>query len=260
MSKFYSDDERIIRVWDKEIVKDLLARRQVCEMNNDRRTELETLWVREPQNRATASFGSNWGYYVGMDEISAYYVVKHEEDLQAELNTARITRPELRDIRDNFGYGSYINHHASTPYIVLAGDGKTAKGMWYSIGTECHGQEDGSVQAMWYLERICADFIKESDGEWKIWHLIVSNDCEYEAGTSVGEVYSFPEPGQEILPQNEFGTPTFPYVVHNRSYGWSDNYPALPTEYETYDPATGYGYEGRPKWHRGHPNYRKEWK
>ena len=32
--QYYSDDERIIRVWDVEEVKDLMARRQVLNMNN----------------------------------------------------------------------------------------------------------------------------------------------------------------------------------------------------------------------------------
>ena len=39
--QYYSDDERIIRVWDIEEVKDLMSRRQVLNMNNERRKELE---------------------------------------------------------------------------------------------------------------------------------------------------------------------------------------------------------------------------
>lgn len=60
--RVYSDDERVIRIWDIETVKDLMSRRQVMQMNNERREELEKLWVTEPKYTATASLGSNWGY------------------------------------------------------------------------------------------------------------------------------------------------------------------------------------------------------
>ena len=47
--------------------------------------------------------------------------------------------------------------------------------------------------------------------------------------------------------------------IRDRDYGWSDGYPTVPpTAYYSYDPAEGYGPEGRPRWHKGHPNYRKE--
>ncbi len=255
--QYYSDDERILRVWDIEEVKDLMSRRQVLQMNNQRRKELDTLWVSEPKYKKTASMGSNWGYYVGMDEISNFYVVQHTDRQQKALDEKCAANPELRNIRDNFGYGDLIAHHISTPCVVLAGDGKTAKGVWYSLGVEAMGRPDGSCVAKWYPERICADFVKEDSGEWKIWHLLTSLDVEYEAGTNLGDVETFT--GLPTDTQKRFGEPTLPWVVHNPDYGWSDGYPTVPpTEYYSYDPAEGYGPEGRPMWHKGHPNYRKE--
>ena len=227
-----------------EEVKDLMARRQVLNMNNERRKELDTLWVTEPKYRKTASMGSNWGYYVGMDEISNYYVVQYTDRLQKALDEKCAANPGLRNIRDNFGYGDLIAHHVSTPCVVLAGDGKTAKGVWYSLGVRSLGKPDGSCEAKWYPERICADFVKEDSGDWKIWHLLISLDVEYEAGTNLGDVETFT--GTPTEARKEFGEPTLPYVVHN------------PVAYYSYDPAEGYGPEGRPRWHKGHPNYRKE--
>lgn len=259
MSKkqYYSDDERIIRVWDIETVKDLMARRQVLNMNNERRRELDTLWVTEEKYRKTASIGSNWGYYVGMDEISNYYVVEHTNRQQAELDAKCAAQPSLRNIRDNFGYGDLISTHASTPCVVLAGDGKTAKGVWYSMAVQATGNPDGTCTTLWHPERICADFVKEDSGEWKIWHLLISLDVEYEAGSNLGDVETFSDKPWKA--QEEFGQPTLPYVVHNQNYGWSDGYPTVPpVAYYSYDPAEGFGPEGRPQWHKGHPNYRKE--
>ena len=62
-----------------------------------------------------------------------------------------------------------------TPVIEVAGDGKTAKGIWYSIGigVRPNVNSDGTYtkSTSWMWEKYAVDFIKE-DGKWKIWHLI----------------------------------------------------------------------------------------
>lgn len=193
-----------------------------------------------------------------MDEISRHYVAEYTDTLQKALDEKCAANAAIENIRDNFGYGDLIAHHVSTPCVVLADDGKTAKGVWYSLGVECTGNPDGSCKAMWYPERVCADFVKEDSGEWKIWHVLVFNDVTYEAGTNLGDVETFT--GKPGLAQQQFGEPTVPYVVHNPDYGWSDAYPTVPpVAYSTYDPEKSFGAEGRPQWHKGHPNYRKEY-
>ena len=100
--------------------------------------------------------------------------------------------------------------------------------------------------------------MKEDSGDWKIWHLLISNDVEYEAGTNLGDVETFT--GKPTEEQIAFGEPTVPYVVHNRDYGWSDAYPTVPPKaYYSFDPDKGFGAEGRPQWQKAHPNYRKEY-
>jgi hypothetical protein len=63
-------------------------------------------------------------------------------------------------------------HMLTTPIIEVAGDGKTAKGIWMSFGNvtdEAMRPEDGNIP-QWAEEKYAMDFIKE-DGKWKIWHL-----------------------------------------------------------------------------------------
>lgn len=81
----------------------------------------------------------------------------------------------------------------TTQMIEVAGDGKTAKGIWLSIGTETDAgdlgyddvgkdpakvsgvtldmtTEDGKrYKADWVWQKYGVDFIKE-DGHWKLWH------------------------------------------------------------------------------------------
>lgn len=60
-------------------------------------------------------------------------------------------------------------HSMFSPIIEIAGDGKTAKGVWDSFGPSIQGPDDiGS----WLWVKYAVDFTKE-EGKWKIWHLRV---------------------------------------------------------------------------------------
>ena len=72
--KQFTQEERIRRVWDKEEAKTVLAKNAYYMSANRRAQALEELWVQDPEHQKTASYGKNWGYYVGMDEIKKYYV------------------------------------------------------------------------------------------------------------------------------------------------------------------------------------------
>ena len=184
----YTDDELIRRVNDIEEVKKLANKRVYYMINEWREKELDELWVSEPEHQATASFGKNTGYYVGMDAIRAYYVTKHAADL-------------------GDGVGTMNAHPISTGLVQLAGDGKTAKGLWYSIGQDTKPNGDGTALAMWNTGKVAIDFVKEGDA-WKIWHIVEANDA---------------------------------------TFNWWDNYPAPPEDYETWSDELSYGPEGYPE-------------
>jgi hypothetical protein len=72
--------------------------------------------------------------------------------------------------------GNFSFRTLTTPIIEIAGDGKTAKAFWYTIGWTSSAQGDKG-QAQWSFERYGIDFVKE-DGDWKIWHFHVYNDFD----------------------------------------------------------------------------------
>ena len=47
-----SNEERILRVWDIETIKDLMSRRTIYEAQEQHAQELEELWVQLPENQA----------------------------------------------------------------------------------------------------------------------------------------------------------------------------------------------------------------
>ena len=78
---------------------------------------------------------------------------------------ARFARP------DEVRTAGVLHMHAMlTPVIEIAGDGKTAKGVWDSFGPNITNPDQvGS----WLWTKYGVDFVKE-DGVWKIWHLQVN--------------------------------------------------------------------------------------
>ncbi len=224
--KVYSDDELIRRVTDIEEIKKLANRRVYYLVNEWRQRELDELWVSDPAYRSTASFGRNTGYYVGMEAIRSYYVEKHAADL-------------------GDGVGSMNAHPISTGLVELAGDSKTAKGLWYSIGQDTTPNGDGTALALWKTGKVAIDFVKEADG-WKIWHIVEAADCTGEAGAD----YSAQSPYVDYATDPvavEFGTPTLPMITHDVTFNWWDNYPAPPQPYETWSDSISYGPEGYPE-------------
>jgi hypothetical protein len=98
-----------------------------------------------------------------------YYYGSNQKARKAKLELMSKLYPDIKNVPKNEGVGDMVLHLTTTPYIVIAKDGKTAKGLWYSpalcveIGTE--GKPVPTVM----MEKDEADFIKE-DGQWKIWH------------------------------------------------------------------------------------------
>lgn len=66
--------------------------------------------------------------------------------------------------------GRMAIHAPICPVIEVAGDGKTAKGVWLGLGLlAMKNKETGEPTGAWEWDKYGVDFIKE-DGEWKIWH------------------------------------------------------------------------------------------
>ena len=68
--------------------------------------------------------------------------------------------------------GNLVQHDLTTPVVEVAGDGKTAKGLWNSPGVLTGKKATGELRSVWIWVKYGIDFVKEDDA-WKIWHLHV---------------------------------------------------------------------------------------
>ena len=237
MNRKFTDEEQILRIWDVEDVKSLMNKRVFLQTADLREEELRTMWVQEPEHQKTASYGSNWGYYVGMDEIRKYYVDSHAAALEEQKKTNGAAEVNM---------GNMYAHPLTTGLVELAEDGKTAKGLWYSIGNEAMAQADGTAHVQWMLGKVAADFIREEDG-WKIWHIVISTDVDCQAGHDYGEYPVYEDWSADSTNQvrREFGRPTVEVLTHDVTFNWWDNYPPMPPkDYKTFTDDISYGPEG----------------
>jgi hypothetical protein len=215
-------EERIQRVWDKEAVRSVLCRNAYYQAADQRQQALDELWVKEADNAATASYGMNWGYYVGMDEVRRYYVEN-----------------------DPFGgVGSAICHPVCTIRVMVAEDGQTAQAMWYEIAYETR-VEDGTPHSLWVASKVAADLVKEKDG-WKIWHYFVGLDMAAQPGGAFEKI-PVDHSDEEARLQADFGQPTLPMEAYINRYNYY-SYPSIPEPYESFDQVVSCGPEGNPKY------------
>jgi hypothetical protein len=237
-----SDEDMIQMVTDIEEVRDLMSLRSYYQAADKRQEELDELWVSNPIHAAKASIGSNYGYYYGKAEIQRWYVDEFKAKRKAQLKVY-CEKQGIPEDESLLGAGCMFMQPLSTSLVRIAKDGQSAKGIWYTIGQQSDLKEDGTASGLWVYAKICADFIKE-DGKFKIYHIVVANDQNYQAGTQ----YSAPtdiDPKDDALAV-EFGNPTIPMNVHDNTYNWADNYPPMPEPYDTLTPELSYGPEGHP--------------
>ncbi len=138
--------------------------------------EMEDVWVKEGgEYSKTAKWTTMGNVYMGIPLLKDYYCTYKEKNRKKTLENLSKTYPAVKNIPENLGAGDeYVMHTQSCPVIEIAGDGKTAKGIWYSIGQSVRGTVDSTgkatISTSWMWEKYAVDFAKE-DGKWKIWHI-----------------------------------------------------------------------------------------
>ena len=217
----FAPEVRAQRAYDYEEIKKILGKQAYLMSANRREEELDTLWTKE--NTETASYGRNWGYYIGLDNIRAWYVGQNP-----------IGAP-----------GTCVCRPFTTHKIHIADDGKTAQATWYSIGYETIQTENGP-KGYWDDCRCGADLILEADG-WKIWHFFSGSDFALEPGVPYANLKVFERTEADELNRKNFGEPTLAFEAYTADYNYY-SYPKIATEYATFAETVSNGPEGNPKY------------
>lgn len=239
--KKYTEDEMIFRAWDKEVIHDLIGRLVLYWGNGERRRAVDELWVRTAANQETASFATNTGFYVGINEVARHLVLEYEEKKYASLETFTTASSGVYTNKD-LGMGMTAMHSCTTPVLFIANNGLTARYLCYDLGMSGKGKPNGTADCYFEFGLLLIELIKEED-EWKIWHLVEEHDFSIESGKDYNEVPTVITDTNDPA-SKDFGDPTIKKDVYDNQYGWEYLYEDWPVPYKHYDEDYGYGPNG----------------
>ena len=169
----------------------------------------------------------------GRQAVLDYYCKTNERMRAKKLELAHKFHPEIAVDPKNEGVGDMVSKAATTPFVIIADDRRTAQGLFFVPGICSEIGEDGNIRPNYFQEKNGFDFINE-DGQWKIWHMNIFVD------------FMSPLPANMADPAN-FNTPTVPYAqvgytgelpMDSQPYGptrVAGFEPPLPAQYSTWD-------------------------
>lgn len=207
VKKLEHELERVKSV--NEVVK-LLSKMQYYHMVNDN-DSISKLFAKRADTRL---YFGDMGYWIGAD--------------------APLKGASTFDGMSNVGMMAL--HLMTNPVIEVAGDGKTAKGIFIATGVVAmNNPKTGKPTGGWEWNRYGIDFIKE-DGKWKLWHHHVFplfnigwNEDWTEHFTKKKEAPGMPSPIK----------PDYPPTPADVSFSPNAELPLIPAPpepYETFDP------------------------
>ena len=237
----FTDEEMILHAWDKETIQDLIGRFVNYWGNGETARAIDELWVREPAHTADASFGTNTGFFVGIDEVRRHLVDEYEAMERETLDEFRAARSGKYTDAD-LGMAMTRMHSCTTPLLFISVDDQYARYLGYDLGMTGRGAPDGTAKCYFEIGLLFVELVREADG-WKIWHVVEEHDFSIESGTNYNDVDTVIK-GYD--PASRFyGDPTVKKEVYDNQFGWEYLFYDMPRPFKTYDEDEGYGPKGK---------------
>lgn len=202
----------------------------------------DLFWSKEQED---VCLGMNTGFYSGAEAIQGFYKAREEKVRKASKAMQAIFPKELGSLSDEevYGVGMFEQKPVQNACVVVAGDRKTAKGLWAINGSFTDITVAGpSVSWIWAYAAV--DFILE-DGQWKLWHMQYLEDVNVPCGQNWAREAEALPPLPEFavlegvaLPEpNVKRTLWTPYTPERPFAGT----PRIPEPYDTFADTFSYG-------------------
>lgn len=218
-------EERIVKLEEsnKALQHELTRAQDVVEIQN--------LMGRYETIHNTQDINKSWELFADMPDT--YTQVAGGPKIEGYENVVKSWSGQVSgSAPDSPDKGTMLEHPLSSPIIVVAGDGKTAKATFVSLGHETHyNPQTGKHDPEWAYGKYAIDFIKQN-GEWKIWHhkwfrffrtsfYVAWSDQPYE------KIYRLDKNGEPIIAEGVYFKPyTTDSII--------ESIPAAPKPYETW--------------------------
>lgn len=241
--KAYTSEQLVGIFEDQRDLKNLMGKVCFTMLLKKEKDMVEDFW----SQREDICLGLNDGWYVGREAVGGYYQALHNHTLEATefLKRAFPERMEKLTQEEQFGAGSMDVKPMDTAVIEIAGDGESARGIWYSRGTYNDLTPQGPL-AFWKLGVYACDFVRE-DGQWRILNMLNLTDIHVPGGRSWGDAHpaAYPElPEFAEAKPFQAPKPTYPQVLRETYYPGRPfaPLPEPPEPYETLSDTAIYGY------------------
>ena len=208
-----------------------------------------------------AQCAHNWGYYQHLhkDELDQYWAQAVDDIVYAHGKEAFYGREStyqyyietpkqmcangrenaLKNYGMHFdppdGPGYRVHNVISSPVVEISGDGKTAQGIWMAHTFMSQMNSDGAAAPSFGLAKYGDEFCNEN-GAWKMWHR-----RDYVDAMLPCKILDTP-PYENNIPAFDTDIKTIAQVGDMIYHPYSCTYrePAIPSPYETWDPAQSY--------------------
>lgn len=233
--------------------------------NHTERKDLEDYWVK---SRDDIVYAHNDRAYTGKQGVWEYYI--DGTDASKKRYAALAQKFYHVDTPDGAAAGYRVIHVLGSPYIEIAGDRKTAQGIWMSFSFMSNIGGDGRGNPSYVLQRFSGEFLREDD-KWRLWHIRDYTDVHMKIETPLQDTETVewgpdgklmdrmdppiggkgpggpggPQPPKDMPPpQVEDGEKIRKMILEstNSYQPWTHTVsePYIPRAYESWDPAQSY--------------------
>ena len=242
MERAFTPDELLDRWEDQREIKNLMGRYANWIILNKVHEILDLYWSKEKDD---ICYGVNDGFYSGREALKNYYQAIYDGNVKKAHILRDIFPERLGDKSEEelYGIGPFIMKPLGSPYIEIAADGETAKGLWHSQGSYAEIGSAGPV-SYWTWGYFAVDFVREGE-DWKIWHMQYVEDINCPCGQNWGkneepypDLPEFAELKDFRLPEPNVPVTLREYYTPRRRHTPA---PRLPEAYTTFSETFSYG-------------------
>ena len=234
--------EQLVQRWeDQRALKNLMGKYVNCIILNREQDIFDLFWSKKED----VCLGFNDGAYLGEAAVRGYYQACADRNMLVAKLLQKRFPGQLGNLTDEelYGVGPFKVKPLASPVIEVAGDGRTAKGLWYSQGAYNDVETCGPL-ARWTWGYFAADFVREEEG-WKIWHLSYTNDIDCVCGDSWAEAPKERAALPEFAPLADFAYPAYTVSKTYRELYSPErphtDCPPIPQPYHTFSETFSYG-------------------
>lgn len=217
-------------------IQNVLSAHTYCYDAQKQDYEIEHFWSK--RNDISYNSGNR-----GREAVKKFFIVDNgEQARKAKLKRMSELYPdEVKNVPENLGIGDMVIHLVTSPYIEVAGDCKTAVGLFYCPSLCVSINYDGEPVPTMIWDKCKVAFIKE-DGQWKIWHYRQYTQFSSELDKSIFDPpksdrsWMMAQPME--MPARDGSMPIPDMDAMNQQYSnkrVADWQPEIPQSYETWD-------------------------